>query len=278
MGFADLFIQDVKWTLVSLDDGTEIEGQFQAQNVRENVSGAWAQQGTLGLDQPILQFVRGELETIQFNVKVFARHQGLLGLAGAAGVGGIGAGIDAENIRATVDQIKNLARKDPDLGRPHVWVFAIGEEFSQQIVVQSVGGIRYDRFRPSDGSLRGVLFSMTLWRYEPFVPPETTTVVAESLVTSFKTGETYEHVAKRVHGDPLLGEALRRRNPDNRIPQEGDLVHVPSARILRLESLPLIPQSIPLKEGDAQRENKVNAFDARGGTFLSHVLKTDFGV
>lgn len=266
MGFADLFIQDVKWTLVSRDDGTEIEGQFQAQNVRENVSGVWAQQGTLGLDQPILQFVRGELETIQFDVKVFARHRGTLGT-----------GVNAEDIRTTVDQIRDLARRDPGLGRPHVWVFAIGEQFSQQVIIQSVGGIRYDRFRPSDGSLRGVLFSMTLWRYEPYEPPGLTTV-AESLVTSFKTGETYEHVAKRVHGDPLLGEALRRRNPDNRVPQEGDVVHVPSARTLRLESLPLTPQSLPLKDGDAQRENKVNAFEARGGTYFSHVLKTDFGV
>lgn len=267
MGFADLLIQQVRWTLVSLDDGTSIEGQFPATNLRENVSGVWSQQGTVGLNQPILQFIRGELETIQFDAKVFANHQGTLGTRPG----------NEENIRETVDLIRNLPRRDPDLGRPHVWVLSVGSEFTQRVVVQSVGGIRYDRMRPVDGSLRGVLFSITMWRYEPFDVRDLTGA-AESLVTPARTAETYEHIARRVHGDPLLGEALRRRNPDKRVLQEGDLVHVPNARILRRESLPLTPQSLFLKDGDAQRENKVASFEARGGSTLSHLLLTDFGV
>lgn len=259
---ADLLTRPVTWTLISQDDGTEIDGDFPGQNVVENVGGSWATQSTLGLDQPILQFMGGELETITLDVKVWAKHRGILGT-----------GLLADDIEDRVNTIRNLARKDQDLGRPHVWLFSIGKQFLQRVVVQKVGGIAYDRFR-DDGSLRGALFSLELARYEPY--SISGLAEAESLVTPVKYGDTYELIAKRVHGDPLLGEALRRRNPDKRIPEVGDLIHVPSRRILRAEVYPLTPQSLFLKDGDAQRANLVAAFTDRGGAALSHILTQDW--
>lgn len=262
MGFADLLTKTLTWTLVSQDDGTEIEGDFPAGEVVENIAGAWAEQSTIGLDQPVLQFVGGVLDTLSIEVRVFAKHRGALGT-----------GIGADDIGDKVAQIRELARRDPDLGRPHVWLFAIGTQLSQRVVVRSVSPIKYDRFR-DDGTIRGIVCTFDMARYEPY--SVSGLAEAESLVTPARTGETYEHVAARVHNDPLLGEALRRRNPDRRVLVEGDLVHVPTARILRREITPLVPQSIPLKAGEAQRANIVEAFRDRGQPTTSFVLLEDW--
>ena len=266
MGLADLLFQDVVWTLISLDTETEIIGQFPPTNLVENVSGVWASEGTLGLEQPILQFIRGAQETISLDVKVWAKHQGLLGTGSGAddltepgSAGLLGGGQPG---RASVDDIRNLARANPDLGRPEVWVFSVGEQFSQQVVVQSVGGIRYDRMRPKDGTLRGVLFRLSMMRYVEY-NLDTVIGASESLVVPAKEGDYYEIIANRVYGDAILGEALRRRNPDMRDLAVGDRVHVPQARTLRGE-LKLVPQSTPLTSGTAQRTNLINTLEIHG--------------
>jgi hypothetical protein len=257
MGFKDLIVRDTIWSLVSQDDGSSLEGQFPAMNVEENVSGMWATEGTLGLAQPILQFIRGELETISCEVRVYARHQGILGVTYGPI---INVGIDKvsslasllagrEDAQQIVEAIKNLARPDPALGRPHIWLFSIGDQFQQTVVIRGVGGIKYDKFRPEDGSIRGATFTLDMARY----------------VTPARTGETYEHIAARVHGSPLLGEALRRRNPERRDLVEGDLVHVPDAKILKREVIPLRPQSLFFKEGDAQRQLLLDTLEVHAG-------------
>lgn len=252
----------VTWSLISQDDGTEIEGDYPAMNVTENIEADWAEQDTIGRDQPILQFVGGKLDTVTLELRVWAKHRGILGR-----------GLQGDDIEARVEQLRSLPRRDPDFGRPHVWLFSIGTQFSKRVVVRSVGNISYDRVR-SDGSLRGATFSITFLRYEPF--SATALAEGESLVTPARSGESYEHIAQRVLGDPILGEALRRRNPDRRVLAVNDLVHVPSRRILRDEINPLTPQSLPLRTGDAQRANLIEAFRDRGQATVSHVLLEDW--
>lgn len=268
MGLAETLdrLMSPPWSLVSQDDGTEISGQFPPQNLRENVSGTWSEASTLGLPTPVLQFVKGDLETIQVDLKIFSKHRGLLGT-----------GIGADDVEERIAQMRDAARADPDLGRPHVWLFSVGTQFSQTVVIRTVGGIRYDRMIPQDGGvLRGAMFTLDMARYVPYSVTDLT-AQAESLVTPARTGETYEHIARRVHGDPLLGEALRRRNPDRRILEEGDLVHVPNARKLRGEVLPLTPQSLFLQRGKtAQRDNLVTTFSERGEPKPTHVLLEDW--
>jgi hypothetical protein len=274
MGFADLLTKQIQWTLTSQDTATEIVGKFPPQNLRENISGVWASQGTLGLPQPVLQFIRGDQESTDVDLKAFARHRGVLGL----GLGAVNTPLGPEDIEEEVALIKSLPRANPDLGRPEVWLFVVGTQFQTQVVVQSVGGVRYDRFRPSDGSLRGVLFSCHMLRYIPFdVQDLTGQAEIESQVVPAQEGETYEHITARILGDAALGEALRRRNPERRTLAAGDLVHVPTRRKLRREVFPLTPQNAFLKAGDRQRANMVDAFDARGGVHLTHVLLEDFG-
>lgn len=274
-----------RWALVSQDfPGHEILGDFPPVDLIENVSATWVEQSTLGLSQPILQFVGGTADTFSFQARVWAKHQGILGT-----------GLLRDDVDEKVAEIKAAARAHPDLGRPEVFLFAIASvglarsigtllgikapepQIAVQVVVRSVGGIRYDRFR-GDGSMRGAIFSMDLVRYEPYdAEALVTTQEAESLVTPARTGESYEHIAARVHGDPTLGEALRRRNPERPVLAVEDLVHVPSARILRREITPLTPQSLALRSGDEQRENKLAAFKARGGPVSTHVLLKNWG-
>lgn len=255
-------VRPVTWSLISQDDGTEIEGDYPVMNLVENIEADWAEQDTIGRDQPILQFVGGKLDTVTVELRVWAKHRGVLGT-----------GLRADDIEERVEQIKGLARRDPDFGRPHVWLFSVGSQFSKRVVVRSVGNISYDRVR-HDGSLRGATFSLTLARYEPF--SATALAEGESVITPAREGETYEHIAQRILGDATLGEALRRRNPDRRVLAVNDLVHVPSRRILRDEITPLTPQSLPLKSGDAQRTNLIAAFGDRGQPTVSHLLLEDW--
>ena len=235
MGLSDVLFQDTPWTLTSLDDGTFIEGQFPPQQLTENVAGVWAEGNTIGLDQPILQFVRGALETITLEAKVWAKHQGILGLF-------------EDNVKDVVDQIRNLPRPDPSLGRPHVWILCVGDEFSQQVVVRSVGGIRYDRLRPWNKSLRGAMFSIEFLRYTEY-SLEAIASVAESLIIDIQDGDFYETIAAREYGDASLGEVLRRRNPGMLDPKSGEQLHIPPVNIVRGQ-LSLTPTSLPLKANE----------------------------
>jgi hypothetical protein len=271
MGFADLFPEN-KWILdASEDGGPTIEGEFTALNVVENISGKWSEQSTLGMEQPVLQFICGELETITLDVKVWAKWHDPTGLLSAA-ASAIGLDPKWSDILEHVDEIKNLARKNPDIGRPHIYLFSLGSQLVQTVVVKSVGGIRYDRVRPLDGTLRGVLFSLTLARYVPYGEEAFSGQTNESLVVFAYKGETYEGIAERVYGDPVVGEALRRRNPDKTELEAGDQIHVPPARTLSREVKPLTPQSLFLKRAEAQRDVLIDVISVRGASVDSFIL------
>jgi hypothetical protein len=271
MGAGDLLQKEVIWTLTSLDrPGTGVEGQFRPSNLTENVSGAWAEVSTLGLQQPILQFMRGNLETISFDAKIWAKHSGVLGT-----------GLGSDNIKQIVDNIRNLPRADPTLGRPHVFTFTWSEEFQQDVVVRSVGGIRYDHARPESmlgskpSSLRGVMFRMDLARYVEY---DVAALVgaSESLIIYAKQGDTFEIIAKRLYGDAKLGEVLRRRNPESEVLglTEGDRLHILPKVTARHEYSPK-RQSLALKKATAQTALFNAVLDKRSVSRRSHVFHGD---
>lgn len=269
MGVSDLFAIETVWSLTSLDDSRVIEGQFRPSNLTENVSGNWDSQATVGMDHPILQFVNGAQETITFDAKIWAKHNGVFGT-----------GLEADNIKDIVDTIRDMPRKDADLGRPHVWEFVWTEEFSQTVVVTSVGGIRYDHARPEayagliQSSLRGVLFRITLSRYVEHNARELIGA-AESLIIYVKEGEQYDAIAYRLYGDARLGEVLRRRNPSKRVLVAGERLHIPPKSTalaeldLRLEALPLI------KRKAAQSALFDAVLSKRSVDYRSHIIHGD---
>ena len=145
MSIGGLFQKPVVWALSSEDTGAYIEGQFRPIGLTENISAVYAEQSTMGLGQPVIQFIRGNADTIKFQAKVWAYSQGVFGT-------GLGKNALAQDdIEDIVAVIKELPRPTPDLGRPEVYILTVGATFSQRVVVRSVGGIRYDNMRPSQG-------------------------------------------------------------------------------------------------------------------------------
>ena len=266
MSIASLFMQEVVWRLTSLDyPGLIIEGQYHPTDLTENISANYAQLGTLGREQPILQYQNGDIHSVTFGAKVFAHHQGILGT-----------GLNGDNIDDLVFQIRRLPQPDVDLKRPQIWDFTIGDtdNLIMTCVVKSVGGIRYDRLRPSDGSLRGAQFTIELWRYDPF-SADLTGSQNESLVVPRRSNESFEFIAKKIYGDALIGEPLRRRHPDKVVPKNGDLIRVPPKSALTVGFV-LEPESVSLKPSDATDDVRRKFFDLRGGSYKSHILGADW--
>lgn len=270
----------VTWSLVSLDKGTKLVGQFEPQNLTESVGGVWASESTIGLDQPILQFIRGEQETISCDVKLWAKHNGFDKRRGPIGAlataldnavdnAAVSTALHGDNIAETRDKIRDLCRRDPDLGRPHIYLFSVGEEFSQQVVVKSVGGIRYDAMRPEDGSLRSVLFHLEMLRYVEYDTTSLLQTVSESLIIPVRDGDDYETIAWRLYGDARLGEVLRRRNPDKRKLVIGDLIHIPPINKVRAE-LSQTSSSLFLRDSAAQNAVFSDALALRSRARLVH--------
>ena len=261
-GVADLLFQSLNWKLTSQDDGATIEGQFGPTDLVQHVGADYAQIKTIGRPQPILQYQNDELERITFTARYWAPHQGVLGLG-------------AETIEEVVEEVKALPRADADLGRPKVWEFTAGEELAMVCIVKSVGGIRYDRMRPLDGTLRGVTFQMELWRFDDY-DISLSGSGAESLVLAMRENESFESLALRVYGQASIGEPLRRRNPGLVIPEAGNLVHLPPKARLTV-GFSMAPASIPLATTSRQKIAKQEHFSRRAKRYRSHVLGPEWG-
>lgn len=253
-GIPDLLLQRMNWRLTSQDDGQVIKGQFPPLGLNHTVSANYAEVGTLGRDQPILQFDGDELEVLEFTARVWARNQ-------------------VDGVRRQINELKNAVRRDKDLNRPKVWEFTAGRHLSLTCVVQSVGQVRYDRLRP-DGSYRGATFKIRLLRYEPY-DATLSGQDAESLVLPFRSNESFEGLALRVYGDPNAGEPLRRRNPEIVVPEAGDLVHLPPKRALTV-GFKLEPASTALAPTSRQERAQREHFRRRGRTYRSHVLGAEW--
>lgn len=253
---SDLFLQSLAWKLTSEDDGTVIEGQWAPSNHTHDMSAEYSAERTLGRSQPILQYDGDTLEKMKFQAHVRAMHQGVLGAG-------------QETIEDLVEKIKGTVRKT-ELGRPHVYVFESGDSISFTCVVKSIGGIVYDRMRPLDGTLRGVTFDIELWRYEPY-DANMTGSAAESLVLPLRENESFEGLAARVYGDPTVGEALRRRNPDKLVPTPGDLVHLPPKAML-VRGFSREQQTPVLRGNDEKSRAVVQHFLSRHRAYRSHTL------
>jgi hypothetical protein len=274
MGISDFFPEN-KWILDGTEDGGPlIEGEYVGQNLTEDIRGNWSETPTLGREQPILQFINGECDKLTMDVKAWAKFHDPTGLLSAAA---LALGIDPKwgDIGDFVEQIKALPRKDPDKGRPFIFLFTMGSQIAQTVIVESVGGVRYDPIRPFDGTLRGALFRFTLKRYTPYGQEAFSTRTNESLVVFAREGEMYEQITERVYGDAAVGEALRRRNPDKTSLSAGDQIHVPPQRTLAKEVKPLTPQSLALKRNDAQRELLLDALRVRGVSVDSFIIRNE---
>jgi len=244
------------WTLTDLDRNEDIVGQFVAQGLTKNLSASIAQARSYNSQYPILQWVAGELETITFTAKLWAK--------------------DSTDFTPDerLDRLEDLVRRQDDLKRIPICAFSVGDvrSLSVDCLVRSLGGITYDEPR-NDGTLRGVTLQITLERYEALEFQATDPTVPESFtrVRRARQGDLYEDIALDEYGDPELGILLRQLNP--RIPgmdlaelRPRDPVHVfPEEYLVTLE---VEPEFHAFKRGidhEAAEERRREIFDDRSG-------------
>jgi hypothetical protein len=244
------------WVLTDLDRNEDVVGQFIPQRVTKTVAANIARATSLSWQQPILQWVAGELETVTFDAKLWATDATDL------------------SVDERLERLEGFVKSAKDLKRPPVCAFSWGllGTLTFDCLVQSIGGIVYDEVR-DDGSLRGATCSITLNRYEPPELKITDPTVPEKFtrVRRARRGDTYEKIALDEYGDPLLGVLLRQLTPKAPGMPLADLrprdpVHVfPEEYLL---TLPIEPQFHAFKRGpghEAAEALRRRLFDLRGG-------------
>lgn len=185
-----------------LTTGYRITGQFTPTNPTHNMGNILSEAGGYSRSQPLLQWIGGALETFTFEARLFSEHS------------------KDNTTRDKLEVLKFLTQPCQPMGRPPLTRFFWGNAIpgGMPCFVDSLGNIRYDEIRP-DGSLRGATLNITVKKFIPFTIARANTSPVERTPTHVvKTGETYEMIAYRTWGDPMLGVPLRQQNP--RYPME----------------------------------------------------------
>lgn len=237
-----------------LDSGfKQIPFQFTPNSFTENISSGYAEANALNRAHPIIQFTRGESESISFEAQLFASN-------------------NTEDVEPLLDLLKKAVRRDEKLKRPPTWILVIGSYVNMKCVVASIGGIKYDPMR-SDGTVRSATCDIELRRYEPF-DISLTDPNARPTNTFYRvvrSGDLWEHLAGRQYGDPDKGELLRRLNPDQPFPIAGKTILMPDAE--KLDDVVISPDSIPLARTVAGVALARDMFTLRNKPLFSAVLK-----
>ena len=258
-----LFPNFKTWHLANTEDGSEIEGQFEALDLTENIGTAYADNWSLGRRAPISQWVRGELETFTFTAK-FYDPRSLFGW-------------DGVDILA---KLKEWARPNKSVGHPDILEFWVGDGSWAWLVrctIQSLGGIKYDR-PTMFGGLRGFEATITLREYVAYSLEDGQQSPFESRYHRAKQADYYESLCQREYGNANLGDIIRKRNPTKPNLQVGDVVKLPDISAIRKDKVE--QKSIALQTGfgkkvTPQRTLRIAMFDARNRKKVSHVILED---
>lgn len=215
----------VDWKFKNLDSGEVIEPPYPITDggVRLSVGGDVQQQARFGFQDPITQWVQGRLKTLIFTSVLFAE--------------------DADSdILAKLTTFERLATKDENLGRPPICVFTWGKTVAEVVMVESVDP-EIQSLITTDGSGQGhpkhVTLNFMLSKYVPFnqqqIDPSKPVKESYYLVVSSAL-QTYEGIAKRYYGRPLLGDRLRKRNPSMPMqPDVGKTISIPAKSVMTRE-------------------------------------------
>ncbi len=267
------------WVIKNLENDEVVKGQFHAEGLTEEVSSEYSEVHALNRQTPVTQFVHGNTETLSFTGRLFAARARPEDLGiGIPQLPFVGAKID-EDIR----NLKEWVRRDEKLKRPPLLRFSLGDGHVQmeRCLLQSVSGITYDR-PTALGAMRHVTFTVNLRQFTDFEP--TFSSVVGSLLgavglTRFHTasrGDYYETLTQIEYNDALLGDVIRRRNPEKANLQIGDVTLLPSASAIIDERV--AQQSVPLKTAfdrrdTPQRSLRLEFFALRDRSLTSFVVQ-----
>ena len=210
----------VNWSIRNLDTGALITPQLPIDGDGVRVSGGAtvAEAARFGFEDPVIHWTGGKGRTLTFATMLYARTSA-----------------EAVDVEAMLDTLQRLCAKDPKLGRPPICLFTFGSTVSETVLVLDVDPV-IRSVEPVLGQPREVELSITMKRYTPFsqtaINPSRPAKLSFYLVAS-QLEQSYEAIAKRFYGNPLLGDRLRKMHPAYPLrPALGSIVHVPPRGVI----------------------------------------------
>jgi len=265
MGLLDLLSKNV-WYL-SNEDVTPpsiIQGQFPPEELKEETSNKYSIQTSLNRQNPIIQFLSGEADTISFVATMF-NHSGFTGKTVFDFVG---------DVKDDLDTLKSWKQRDENLGRPPILSFSVGDGMvgMASCIITSLGNIAYDK--PTKlGKFRRAKLTINLTRYEPFSLAASTS--GETRYHRAALRDYYEMLTYREYGSAEMGDIIRKRHPTKLNIQPADIIKLPSKATLRREIIApgsIIFQNITNKKSTPQRELMLMVLDRRNRNYVSHII------
>jgi nucleoid-associated protein YgaU len=183
-----------KALLINTDNQAKVPVQFNPEEYTLSKEMRYAQAGVPGLCSPLLQFVRGELRTLDMELFIDTYEAG-------------------SNARDVAKQVTGFMVINPATHAPPVLVFAWGPNFSFTCVLSKLSQT-YQMFRP-DGTPVRVRLKVTFAEYcDPAleakeVKRETADYSKLHLVLQ---GETLSGIAGQLYGNAQLWRPIAQRN------------------------------------------------------------------
>jgi hypothetical protein len=216
---------DVHWKLQTIEPSGlafknfTVSGQFPVKEdgVTVRMNQVIPDAGTYNMPHPFIQWVRGEVQVISFDVVLFSRDKD-------------------EDVLSKFNEMKRTQGFVPELGRIPVCRFTFANIMSVKCMVMGFGDVNFSRPR-ADGQARKIEFTLTLKRFVPFrVPTMDRNKPVKKSMRRLVGGDDrmYETIARRFYGfdNALYGVRLRREKENRRYPfaaQDGQKVQIPRA-------------------------------------------------
>ena len=253
------FSNNKSWELISQDlaSGISFTGQFTPENMRDNGGAIINNTQALNSQSPSKSYGGGENEIFTFNSKLFASDS-------------------FTNIKQEIETLKSMSKRNEELRRPPIFLFTAGTEISFTCFVKRIG---YDLGElRSDGSLREANISVTLEKIDEQITGNAATSTAAqiksaagliagaagiqaqfgsqinipggSIHTINRTkvvvdGDTFESIAAAEYGNALLGDILRRAQPELADLKSNDVVKL--VEPVEINQIRVTQQGIALK-------------------------------
>lgn len=248
-------VRIVVWHMRNLEDGSELRGQFPAEDPVLELATAYGQHSSLNRQNPIVQFLRGEADTFSFTARFYALHSG------------------DRTPTKSIETLQSWRMRNATLARPPRVAFTFGNIVPfPEAVITSLSGLSYSEPKP-DGDIREVSVTVGLLRYEKFSledKPE-----PETRYHRAKQGDYYELLTWQEYRSPMLGDSIRKDHPDKQTLVEGDIVRLPSYGAVRGRLIE--PTSVPFyksytRKDTAQRRLRQDEFTRHDRSYVSAIL------
>ena len=221
------------WWLLNTDTTEFLFGPYELSSLNESVSTSYSNTFALNRQKAITEFLHGNVETFSMTARFYTAHV-------------------FQRVVDKVDQLKNWTRRSEELGRPPILYFWVGDQHAKMTscVITSVS-VDYD---PPGfmGLMRGATVNINLQKYDPFSLEDVG--LRDTRYHQFKVGDTFEMLAAREYGDPMLGVVLRQRHRAKKDPKVGSIIKLQningSLRTAKAE-----PKSLALRGVNNRRSN-----------------------